>query len=209
MQPKKNVKVTQKESSFQQIDKMHPYKMFLVLGIIGISMLFLFLIIAYSLSISQSILIEQVHLPKMFTLGTFLLIASSFSMSAALKAYEEDNLRRMHYSIFITLLMGIVFAGCQLLGWLELRVLGVFFEGTSSGSFLYVISGLHVLHLLIGLLFLGFALTRSFKVKQDPIKALVLVTNPFEKLKLELITSYWHYLGASWVALFFYFLFTY
>jgi len=100
---------------------------------IGISMVFLFLVIAYSLSISNSNLVQEVHLPKMFTLGTFLLITSSFSMTAAFKAYEEDNVRRMHYMLFITLLMGAVFAGCQILGWLELREYGVFLAGESSG----------------------------------------------------------------------------
>lgn len=188
---------------------MHPYKMFLALAIIGISMLFLFLVIAYSLSISNSQLIQLVTLPKMFTLGTFILIASSFSMSAALKAYEDDNVRRLHYMIFITLVMGAVFSGCQLLGWLELREYGVFLEEESSGSFLYVISALHVIHLMVGLVFLSMALKRSFKVKKDPIQALVMVTNPFERLRLELLTSYWHYLGALWVLLFFFFLFTY
>lgn len=209
MQPKKNLKAQQRTSTFQNIERMHPYKMFLVLGIIGICMLFLFLVIAYSLSVSRSPLIEQVQLPKMFTLGTFILLASSFSMSAALKAYEDDNIRRLHYMIFITLLMGVVFAGCQMLGWLELKENGVFLQGKSSGAFLYVISGLHVVHLGGGLLAMSVAFVKSLKIKHDPIKALIMVTNPFEKLKLELIAMYWHFLGALWVILFFFFLFTY
>lgn len=188
---------------------MHPYKMFLVLGIIGICMLFLFLTIAYSLSVSRSTLINEVHLPRMFTLGTFILVASSFTLTAALKAFDDDNIRRLHYMIFITLLMGVVFAGCQLMGWLELKEDGVFLHGKSSGAFLYVISGLHVVHLAGGLLAMSIAFIKSLNVKRDPIKALIMVTNPYEKLKLELIAMYWHFLGALWVILFFFFLFTY
>ncbi|MDH3708477.1 MAG: cytochrome c oxidase subunit 3 [Cyclobacteriaceae bacterium] len=209
MQGKKNLKAQQRESSFRQIEKMHPYKMFMVLAIMGISMLFLFLVIAYSLSISNSLLIDQVSFPKMFTLGTFILVASSFSLSAAVKAFENDNMRRLHYMLFITLLMGVVFAGCQVLGWLELNESGVFLSGKSSGAFLYVISGLHIAHLSGGLILLAMTFWKSYRVKRDPIKALVMVTNPFEKLKLDLLATYWHYLGVLWVALFFFFLFTY
>jgi len=209
MQPKKNVKTTYRDSSFQQIEKMHPYKMLLYLGIIGFSMIFLFLMIAYSLSTASSTLIPTLHLPKMFTLGTFLLISSSFSMAAAVKAYGDDNMRRLNYMLFITLMIGVVFAGCQMLGWLELRDLGVFLEGETSRSFLYLMSALHVLHLFGGLLFLSAAVFLSFRAKRDPIRALVIVTNPFEKLKLELLATYWHFLGALWVSLFFFFLFMY
>lgn len=209
MQPKKNVKTTYRDSSFQQIEKMHPYKMLLYLGIIGISMIFLFLMIAYSLSTASSALIPNLSLPKMFTLGTFLLMASSFSMSAALKAFGEDNMRRLTFMLFVTLMIGVVFTGCQMLGWLELQSMGVFLEGESSRSFLYLISALHLLHLFGGLLFLGVSLLFAFRAKRDPIRALVMVTNPFEKLKLELVATYWHFLGGLWVTMFFFFLFMY
>ena len=209
MQGKKNLKQQQRENSFRQIDRMHPYKMLLILSIIGISMLFMFLTIAYSVSVSNTNLLDQVSLPKMFTLGTFILLASSFSMSAAVKAFEDDNVRRLHFMLFITLLMGGVFTGCQVLGWLELKESGVFLQGKSSGAFLYVISGLHIAHLCGGLLFLTLAFFRSYQIKKDPIKALVIITNPFEKLRIELLATYWHFLGALWVLLFFFFLFTY
>lgn len=209
MQGKKNLKQQHRESSFRQIEKMHPYKMLLVLAIIGIGMIFLFLVISYAVSIANNPVVNNVHLPKMFTLGTFILLASSFTITAAVKAFEQDNMRRFHYMLFLTLLMGVVFAGCQVLGWLELDELGVFLKGKSSGAFLYVISGLHVAHLSGGLIFLGWAFWKSYGVKKDPIKALVMFTNPFEKLKLDLLTTYWHFLGALWVALFFFFLFTF
>lgn len=209
MQSKKNLKAQQRESSLRQIEKMHPYKMLLVLGIIGIGMIFLFLVIAYSLSVAKATLIQQVSLPKMFTLGTFILLASSFSMSAAGKAFRDDNIPRLHYMLFITLLMGGVFSGCQVLGWLELDQAGVFLDAESSGAFLYVISGLHVVHLLGGLILLSMAFWKTLKVKRDPVQALIMVTNPFEKLKLDLLITYWHFLGALWVGLFFFFLFTY
>lgn len=209
MQPKKNIQAKHRESSFQQIEKMHPYKMLLVLGIVGIAMIFVFLVIAYAVSMSSSIQISEVRLPKIFTLGTIILLGSSFALNLAIRAFHEDNLRQLNFLIFLVLLMGAIFTGCQLLGWLDLKESGVFLAGKSSGTFLYVISGLHLMHLGGGMLLMTLALIKTYKVRQDPVKALIMVTNPFDRLRLELLTVYWHFLSALWLLLFFFFLHTF
>jgi cytochrome c oxidase subunit 3 len=207
MHPRKNTKAKYRESSFQQIEKMHPYKMLLLLGILGITMIFLFLVIAYGVSISNQNLLLDIRLPKIITLGTVVLLASSIAMNMAVKAFHEDNMRQLNFMISLALLMGAIFTGCQFLGWLDLRESGMFFTGRSSGTFLYVISGLHLIHLTGGMLLLVLALVKSCQVCRDPIKALIMVTNPFDRLRLELVTSYWHFLTALWLLLFFFFLY--
>lgn len=209
MQPKKNIQAKYRESSFQQIEKMHPYKMLLVLGIVGIAMIFVFLVIAYTVSISNDLQVSEVRLPKIFTLATIILLGSSFALNLAIKAFHEDNMRQLNFMIFLVLLMGVIFTGCQFLGWLDLKESGIFLAGQSSGTFLYVISGLHLMHLTGGILFLLLALVKTYKVRQDPVKALIMVTNPFDKLRLELLTVYWHFLSALWLFLFFFFLYTF
>ncbi len=209
MQPKKNIQAKYRESSFQQIEKMHPYKMLLVLGIVGIAMIFVFLVIAYTVSISNYLQVSEVRLPKIFTLATIILLGSSFALNLAIKAFHEDNMRQLNFMIFLVLLMGVIFTGCQFLGWLDLKESGIFLVGQSSGTFLYVISGLHLMHLTGGILFLLLALVKTYKVRQDPVKALIMVTNPFDKLRLELLTVYWHFLSALWLFLFFFFLYTF
>ncbi len=188
---------------------MHPYKMLMILGIIGISMIFVFLIIAYTVSMSQAQVLGELQLPKIFTIGTMILMVSSYTLTLAGRAYDEDDLRRLHYALLLTLLFGAVFMSCQLFGWLELKERGVFLAGRSSGTFLYILTGLHLMHLVGGMLLLTAAAIRSFKVSRDPVKALITVTNPFEKLRLELVSMYWHFLGGLWLLLYFYFLFTY
>lgn len=207
MHPRKNTKAKYRESSFQQIERMHPYKMLLLLGILGIAMIFLFLVIAYGVSISNQNLLSDIRLPKIITLGTVVLLASSIAMNMAVKAFHEDNMRQLNFMISLALLMGAIFTGCQFLGWLDLKESGVFFTGRSSGTFLYVISGLHLIHLIGGMLLLVLALVKSYQVCRDPIKALIMVTNPFDRLRLELVTSYWHFLTSLWLLLFFFFLY--
>ena len=207
MQPRKNTQTKHRESSFRQIEKMHPYKMLLLLGILGIAMIFLFLVIAYSASLSNHATLAEVRLPKILTLGTLILLGSSLAMNLAVKAFHEDNMRQLNFMISLVLLMGAIFSGCQFLGWLDLKANGVFFTGQSSGTFLYVISGLHLVHLGGGMLFLVMAMIKTYQVRRDPIKALIMVTNPFDRLRLELLTSYWHFLTGLWLLLFFFFLY--
>jgi len=206
MHPRKNTKAKHRESSFQRIEKMHPYKMLLLLGILGVGMIFLFLVIAYGVSIENQTVLD-IRLPKIITLGTLVLLGSSLALNQAVKAFHEDNMRQLNFMISLVLLMGAIFCGCQFLGWLDLKESGVFFTGRSSGTFLYVISGLHLLHLGGGMLLLIFAMIKSYQVRRDPIKALIMVTNPFDRLRLELLTSYWHFLTGLWVLLFFFFLY--
>ncbi len=209
MQPRKNTKAQYRESSFQQIEKMHPYKMLMLLGILGIAMVFMFLVIAYSVSITNHTQLLNIRLPKIITLGTIVLLGSSIALNMAVKAFQEDNMRQLNFMIFLVLLMGAIFTGCQFLGWLGLKESGVFFAGPSSGTFLYVLSGLHLLHLAGGMLLLALAFVKSYQVRRDPVKALIMVTNPFDKLRLELVTVYWHFLTALWLLLFFFFLYTF
>ena len=209
MQPKKNIQAKYRESSFQQIEKMHPYKMLMMLAIVGIAMIFVFLVIAYTVSIPNYFQTSEVRLPKIFTLATIILLGSSFALNLAVKAFHEDNMRQLNFMIFLVLLMGVIFTGCQFLGWLDLKESGILLAGKSSGTFLYVISGLHLMHLSGGILFLLLALVKTYKVRQDPVKALIMVTNPFDRLRLELLTVYWHFLCALWLFLFFFFLYTF
>ncbi len=209
MQQRKNIQAKHRESSFQHIEKMHPYTMLLVLGMVGIAMIFLFLVIAYSVSIADSAPISEVRLPKIFTMGTIILLGSSLALNLATKAFHEDNMRQLNFMIFLVLLMAVIFTGCQFLGWLDLKEHGVFLADRSSGTFLYVISGLHLMHLAGGMLFLVLALIKSYSVRHNPVKALIMVTNPFDRLRLELLTIYWHFLGALWLLLFFFFLYTF
>jgi len=188
---------------------MHPYKMLMMLAIVGIAMIFVFLVIAYTVSIPNYFQTSEVRLPKIFTLATIILLGSSFALNLAVKAFHEDNMRQLNFMIFLVLLMGVIFTGCQFLGWLDLKESGIFLAGKSSGTFLYVISGLHLMHLSGGILFLLLALVKTYKVRQDPVKALIMVTNPFDRLRLELLTEYWHFLCALWLFLFFFFLYTF
>ena len=203
----KNIKKQQQESTFQRIERMHPHKMLLYLAIIGSSLIFLFMVIAYTLSKPQGEFLENFVMPKAFICSTFLLLLSGFISTKLETFYNEDKIHQLKYALGITLFLGIGFSVSQYIGWIELQQSGIYFAGKASGSFLYVLTGLHVVHLVGGLLFLTYLFANTFWVAKDPIRTLIMVTNPYQKIKLQIFVIYWQFLDALWVFLFFYFLF--
>lgn len=204
----KNIKKQQQETTFQRIERMHPHKMLLYLAIIGSGLIFVFMVIAYTISKPQAAFLENFVMPKAFTCSTFILLISGFISTKLEKFYNQDDIPKLNYALGIILILGVCFSVSQYIGWLELQESGIYFAGKASGSFLYVLTGLHVVHLLGGLLFLTYLFVHTMWVVKDPIRNLIMVTNPYQKIKLQIFVIYWQFLDTLWIFLFFYFLFT-
>jgi len=84
---------------------------------------------------------------------------------------------------------------CQYLGWLDLGNRGIYIDGNPSGSFVYVISGVHAVHILGGLIIMAVILIRSF------IKAF----NPNKITGVEMMATYWHFVDVLWIYLLIFF----
>jgi len=78
-----------------------------------------------------------------------------------------------------------------------------------ASSYVYVISGLHFAHMIGGISALGLMIYQHSKVLGDPVKELIFFTNPFEKTKIDLVATYWHFTDVVWLVLFVYFLLTF
>jgi cytochrome c oxidase subunit 3 len=85
---------------------------------------------------------------------------------------------------------------------MELSNKGINFTGVPSGSFLYVLSGIHVVHLIGAMSFAVILLLQLRKIEQDMVHKLVWMTNPYEKLRIRLFTVYWQFMDAVWLILF-------
>lgn len=208
-QDRKDKKKELKKSTFSTIEKMHPYKMLLYLVILGSTFLFLFLVLAFNISQPFINKYEYLKVPKAYVISTIILLLSSFQISKLVAYYKTDNLKALTTSIGITLILSAVFIVVQYIGWIEISNMGGIFVGMINDSYLYVIVGLHIFHFLTGLFFLGYSYYNLMKVPKDPVYSLLLFTNPFEKMKLELLVTYWHFINILWMATFFYFLFTF
>jgi cytochrome c oxidase subunit 3 len=173
---------------------------------IGSGLIFLFLVAAFLFSgINQLEGLNQ-RIPVAFLISTFMLILSGYTATKMRLHYQEENIPKLEKSLRNTFMLGVIFTILQFAGWKELDQMGINFRGLPSGSFLYLLSGIHIFHLLGAMVFAVILLLQLRKTQEDGIRKLILITNPFEKMRIRLFTVYWHFMDAIWLILFFLFI---
>lgn len=194
---------------FSRIEKFHPYKTFLFFGLLGSTVVFMSVTFLYLLSLSRAIPLENFRLPKPFMFSTLLLIFSSYTVSKTLHAFKNDLFKDIFFFLGITLLLGFAFITSQVLSWKELFASGFMLNTHAQVSYLYLISGIHFLHVVIGLVFLLTIVIKAWIVSLDGVKSLLYFSSEFQKTKIELAIIFWHFVDFLWLGLFLIFLFTF
>lgn len=170
---------------------MHPKKFALWLFLVTIVMIFAALTSAYIVRQSEGNWLEY-DLPTIFWYTSGIVILSSICLQYAYSAAKKDNLAGLRTGLVLAVLFGIAFLVGQWYSWVALVDENVFFVGNPSGSFLYVFTGLHAVHLISGVIFLIIVLISTFRYK----------VHSKSMNTLEMATTFWHFLAALWLYLF-------
>lgn len=186
----------------------HPYRVLLVLLLFGISMIFLSLSISLVYTRVQNDL-DPIQLPIIFYFNTLLLLLSSFTLWKANQNYLQDDTNQYIRSLVVTVMITFIFLISQFYGWKSMFNQNIFINSDNSASYLYVISGLHFAHVLGGLPFLILFIIRAKRHMKEPVSVLVYFSDPEKRLKLRLLSLYWHYLDGLWIYLVLFFLINY
>ncbi len=197
---------TSKKSPGKKLVETHPYQMILYLAILASSMLFLFILIAYTATDSV-FASNKFSIPKPFILGSFFIVFSSFSIAPCVEYFRKEDVIRIQKSLRVTIILAMAFIICQYLGWREMLSVWGDLGDNRSATYLYILSGLHGLHYLGGTIALIWINLQWYKWGKDDVKTLIAITNPFEELKIQLMTIYWHFLDILWLFVFLFFLF--
>ncbi|MBC7867386.1 MAG: cytochrome c oxidase subunit 3 [Gloeobacteraceae cyanobacterium ES-bin-316] len=171
-------------------NKLHPHKFTLWVGIGSILMMFAGLTSAYVVKRNQANW-TTFEWPMMFWYSTAVIILSSGALYLALKAFKERSMARYRKLMVATLVLGLLFIFFQVLGFTQLWNAGLTLQSNVAYSFLYVIVGLHALHVIGGLITLIAMAFKAFSMK---------VRN-YSSLPVELISTYWHFVGVLWLYL--------
>lgn len=177
--------------------KIHPYKFNLWLGLAGIIMMFAGLTSAYIVKRSQPGW-ESFNLPRIFMYSTFVMLASSITIQAALKLFREREMWKYRLFFGITAILGIAFVMMQIIGFYQFQSNGMKMIGIGSNpaySFILAIAGVHILHVLGGLITMLIIVGKMYNKK----------TKNYDSVPVELITTYWHFVDLLWVYLFVFF----
>jgi cytochrome c oxidase subunit 3 len=172
---------------------VHPHKFILWLFIVSIVMLFAAFTSAYIVRQSDGNWLYYEY-PNLLWINSLILILSSGTMHWALLSAKKDQQGNLKAAISLTTVLGLGFLVGQVMAWGELVRNKVFFAGSAanpSGSFFYVLTGMHGFHLITGLIFLliVFLLTFQNKVKPNKLNT------------IEMCATYWHFLDILWLYL--------
>lgn len=133
------------------------------------------------------------ELPIMFMLNTGVVVLSSVIMQWAYIAAKKDELNQTKIGLGLAIVLGTLFCIMQYWGWSQMVYNSIYFGfANPSGSFVYVITGLHMAHVIIGILYLViiFIQTFRFKVHKKAIRGIAMCN------------TYWHFVGILWIYLY-------
>ena len=188
--------------------RFHPYNILLTLTLMGVTALFIAFSASYIYTRVQSD-IPPIQLPSLFFFNTLVLLGSSYTMIQAKKAYQQDRTEDYQRTLLFTIILTVFFLFSQIIAWRQLFSQQLFINYSNMASYVYVISILHFVHVLAGLPFLiNFFLAAKKKMK-EPVSTLVYFSDPQKRLKLFLLSKYWHYLDGLWLYLVLFFLINY
>ncbi len=180
--------------------RREPFRFMLWLAIAGSVLLFTVLLMIYVVRVTGPGWVNM-PLPTVFLLSTFVIMLSSLTLHNANTAFLHERFSAYRTNIGTTLGLGVLFMVLQGWGWRQLMQAGVRLEGNPAGGFVYLISGLHLLHILIGLIFLVIVFVEAARRRQY-VESFVYSVNPPNQLKLRLTTLYWHFVDVLWLGLF-------
>lgn len=178
----------------------HPYNVMLFLVLMAVSALFLALSAAFVYTrIDKGV--GALDVPWLFGVSTIVLLLSSWTMWRAKKSYIADNTAGYQQSLTFTIVLTGVFLLLQVFAWLQLFQNNIFPETDNSAGYLYVLSLLHFAHVIAGIPFLFFFRRAAKRHMKDPVTVLVYFSDPEKRLRLRLLSIYWHFLDALWIFL--------
>lgn len=168
------------------------------IGVGSIVMGFAGLTSGYVVSRSHQISTEQwvsFELPTMFTVSTVIILLSSLTLWLAKRAIASGNESGMKALLGMTFALGLGFVVTQFMGWNALKEDNIYLTGPSSftsGSWVYMISIFHILHVLGGIIGLMVTLTN----------ALIGKYTKEDHNGIGVLSIYWHFVDLLWLYLF-------
>ena len=127
------------------------------------------------------------------TVSTFFIVLSSLSYYSCGEAYKRKDSLSMTVNLSLTIILGLLFLGSQLLLWQDLKEMGIVASSGIFPSLIYTFTWIHVAHIIVAilLLFWVFPITRK---RNDTI---------LEESKVINVGKFWHFLSVVWLVIYF------
>jgi cytochrome c oxidase subunit III len=173
------------------------YRIAVWLGLASVAMLFFALTSAYILRQYNSLTSDTpdwnpIQIPSALWISTAVILLSSISFEIARRALRKNLYERFKSWISITTVLGFAFLIGQVIAWRQLASQGIYLKSNPHSSFFYLLTALHALHLLGGLMVLSYVMVSALRLRIGMKK----------RLTVEVTSLYWHFMDGLWIYLF-------
>ncbi len=132
-------------------------------------------------------------LPGVFIYSTATIALSSLTMFLASNAAKRLQFQKQRLFLWATIALGILFFVLQVYAWGLLIKMGIYFTNpNASQTFVYVFTGMHLLHILAGLLLLINTLVKAYRNTPQ-------VMNLYN---MDMSSIFWHFIDIIWIYLY-------
>ena len=164
--------------------------------IAGVVMLFTALTSSYIVRSASGNDWRPIAMPKVLWISTALIVISSITMEVSRRSLKRQRNAGYGRWLMITVALGLAFLATQLLAWRQLVRQGIYMASNPYNSFFYLFTAAHGLHLLGGILALGYLMMRTTRQRST-------VEGELRRAgAADAATIYWHFMDGLWVALF-------
>jgi len=135
-------------------------------------------------------------LPVQVWISTVIIIVSSFVYHRGKVALDRFDRPAAKTWLVATTVLGAAFISSQLLAWIELSEKGLYFAGNPFAGFFYILTAVHALHVLGGVIALGSVVLGTWNgIYSD---------ERWERLQTlgQAVGWYWHFMAGVWIVLF-------
>lgn len=173
-----------------QKDRIHPHKFSLWIALASIIMMFTGFTSAYLVKRNMANW-TTFELPRIFWYSTAVIIFSSITIIFSRNYFRQREMKQYRLWLAVTLALGIAFVCMQYIGFSELWHSGITLTKNVSFSFLYIIVGLHALHVVGGVVALMIVLVKAYSIKRKN----------YDIVPVDLMNTYWHFVDILWIYL--------
>jgi cytochrome c oxidase subunit 3 len=174
-----------------QDKRIHPHKFTMWIALASIVMMFAGLTSAYLIKRNLANWMPF-DIPLVFRYSTAVIILSSVAIHRSKVSFKSRQMRKYRMWLGFTLLLGILFIVMQYFGFRQLWLDGFTLTRNVSLSFLYIIIGLHALHVIGGVIALLVIFLKASSSKRKV----------YSPVGIEIMSTYWHFVDFLWLYLF-------
>ena len=136
------------------------------------------------------------ELPIQVWISTGLIVISSAVYHMAQLAVFANDHKKLRRYLIATTVLGAAFIASQIIVWLELVNRGYYMSGNPYAGFFYIITGIHAVHVLGGVIALGAIMLRTASQTEHGPEL------EYRRNLSRAVGWYWHFIGVLWIVLF-------